>query len=185
MYLITSLLQDIPTFDGWNTTKLEGQLSDTKRAANILKESHACPDEAKSHSLTYTFVCKAIQAGKCWDDIRDILHLKLCNANIHTYTSCFMENQQRGSETLAAYYTSFLKWKPRDVISTVTPPPLGITQHQNKGLWKGLSDHNGGHQTSEKLNMAQQITATLSSPYGGHDVEWWQMFCIQQDSSYW
>ena len=36
-----------------------------------------------------------------------ILRLKLCNANIHTYTTRFMEIQQKDSETLAAYIHPF------------------------------------------------------------------------------
>ena len=50
---------------------------------------------------------KATQTGKCWDKIKGILRMKLCNANIHTYTSCFMEIQQKDNETLAAYIHSF------------------------------------------------------------------------------
>ena len=33
--------------------------------------------------------------------------LILCNANIYTYTSCFMEIQQKDNETLAAYIHHF------------------------------------------------------------------------------
>ena len=80
-----------PTFDGWNTIVLEDWFIDIKTAADILKESHAHLAEAKSCGLTHTLVCKAFKTGKCWDDIRDILHLKLCNINIHTYTLHFIE----------------------------------------------------------------------------------------------
>ena len=41
------------------------------------------------------------------------LRLKLCNANIHTYTSCFMDIQQEEKESLAAYANQFkteAKW---------------------------------------------------------------------------
>ena len=63
--------------------------------------------EAKSGSLTCTLICEATQTGKCWDDIKGILRLKLCNANIHTYTSHFMEIQQKDNKTLAAYIHHF------------------------------------------------------------------------------
>ena len=33
---------------------------------------------------------EAIKSGESWEGIKDLLHLKLCNANIHTYTSHFM-----------------------------------------------------------------------------------------------
>ena len=103
----TSLLQDIPTFDGQDTRKLEDWLSNVEMEADILKESHAHLAEAKLCSLTYSLVCEALEAGKCWDDIRDILHLKLCNVNIHTYTSYFMEIQKRDTEILAEYVHCF------------------------------------------------------------------------------
>ena len=51
--------------------------------------------------------CEATQTGKCWVEINGILRLKLCNANIHTYTSCFMEIQQKDIETLVAYIHLF------------------------------------------------------------------------------
>ena len=34
--------------------------------------------------------------------MKDLLRLKLCNANIHTYTPCFMDIQQQEKESLAA-----------------------------------------------------------------------------------
>ena len=57
--------------------------------------------EAKPHSLTHMLTYEATHIGKCWHEIKDILRLKLCNANIHT--SWFMEIQQKDNETLAAY----------------------------------------------------------------------------------
>ena len=100
--LTTSLLQDISTFDGWDTSTLEDWLSDIDNAANILRESYACLAMAKSWDLTHSLVCEALQAN-----IWDILHLKLCNTNIHSYTTCFMEIQQKGNETLEAYVHHF------------------------------------------------------------------------------
>ena len=102
-----SLLQDIPMFKGWDTTKLEDWLSEIKTVADILKESCACLAKAKSCSLTHTLVHEVLQAGKCWDNIRDILHLKLCNVNKHTFTSHFMEIQQINNDTMTAYVHHF------------------------------------------------------------------------------
>ena len=107
MKLTTLLLQDILTFVGWDTTKLEYWLSNIEMAANILKESCAYLAKTKSCMLTHTLLHEALQAGKCWDSIRDILHLKHYNANVHTYMSHFMEIQQRDNETLAAYVHHF------------------------------------------------------------------------------
>ena len=41
------------------------------------------------------------------DEIKGILRLKLYNANIHTYTSHFMEIQQKENKMLAAYIHYF------------------------------------------------------------------------------
>ena len=103
MNLTTSLLQDIPTFDGQDTAKLEDWLSDIEMAADILKESQAHLAKAKSCSLTHTLSCEVLHAEYCWDDIKDVLHLKLCSVNLHTYTLHFMEIQQRDNQTLVAY----------------------------------------------------------------------------------
>ena len=46
---------------------------------------------------------EAINSEKSWEEIKNLLRLKLCNANIHTYTSLFMDIQQWEKESLAAY----------------------------------------------------------------------------------
>ena len=50
-------------------------------------------------------IMEAITSEKILDEIKDLLRLKLCNANIHTYISCFMDTQQREKESLAAYFS--------------------------------------------------------------------------------
>ena len=42
-----------------------------------------------------------------WDDIKDLLCLKICNLDIHTSVSCFMEIQQNDKKSLAAYIHRF------------------------------------------------------------------------------
>ena len=44
-----------------------------------------------------------MNSDELWEEIKDLLQLKMCNANIHTYTSHFMDIQQKVKETLAAY----------------------------------------------------------------------------------
>ena len=101
--LTTAMLQDIPTFDGQDSSKLEDWFMHIETTADILAESHTHLAEAKSHGLTHILICEVTQMGKCWDEIKSIWRLKLCNANIHTYTSRCMEIQQKDNETLAAY----------------------------------------------------------------------------------
>ena len=50
---------------------------------------------------------EAINSNKSWDEIKDLLWLKLRNTNIHTYTSHFMDIQQQEKEPLAAYVHRF------------------------------------------------------------------------------
>ena len=107
--LTTTMLQNIPTFHGQDSSKLEDWFMDIETATDILKDSCMCLAEAKSCGLTWTLLCKATQTGKCWDEIKGILRLKLCNANIHTYTSHFREISQKDNETLAAYIHCFKK----------------------------------------------------------------------------
>ena len=57
----------------------------------------------RSKGLTHTLITEAITSGKSLDDIKDLLHLKICNSDIHTSISCFMEIQQKEKESLTAY----------------------------------------------------------------------------------
>ena len=50
---------------------------------------------------------EAITLGKNWEKIKDSLHLKLCNSDIHTSVSHFMDIQQKNNESLAAYIHRF------------------------------------------------------------------------------
>ena len=101
------MVQDIPTFDRQDPSKLEDWFIDIESTTDILTGSHTHLAEAKSCGLTQTFICEVTQTGKCWDEVKGILRLKLCNANINNYTSCFMEIQQKDEENLAAYIYHF------------------------------------------------------------------------------
>ena len=48
-----------------------------------------------------------MNSEKTSDEIKDLLRLKLCNPNIHIYTSCFMDIQQWEKESLASYVHQF------------------------------------------------------------------------------
>ena len=43
--------------------------------------------QAKSKGLTHTLITEALTSCKCWDDIKDLLCLKICNSDIHTFVS--------------------------------------------------------------------------------------------------
>ena len=108
--LTSSLLQDIAVFNEYNSTQLKEWLIDIETAADLTNESQAKLAKAKSRGLTCTLVTEAINSDKSWDEwdeIKDLLWLKLCNADIYTYTLSFMEIQQEEKESIAAYILWF------------------------------------------------------------------------------
>ena len=81
---------------------------DIEIAADILTENCSHLADAKSHGLIHMLIWKAIQTGKCWDDMKDILRLKLCYTNINKYQYLyFIEIHKKDNETLAAYIQHF------------------------------------------------------------------------------
>ena len=63
--------------------------------------------QAKSEGLILTLISEALSSDKNWDEIKDLLHLKICNSDIHTSVSHFMGIQQKERESLAAYIHRF------------------------------------------------------------------------------
>ena len=169
MNFATSLLQDIPIFTGNDTTLLEDWLTDIETVADLKWESRTKLSQVKSKGLTHTLITEAFTSRKSWDKIKDLLQLKICNSNIHTSISCFMEIQQKEMESLAAYIHHF-KRKARKSNFMNNAATIGI-------FVKGLKNaHNlAAHiyekapQTLtdaisevEKLHAVQQLTAKLT-----------------------
>ena len=102
-----SLLKDISVFNGHDATQLEDWLVDIETAADLTAEIRTKLAQAKSKGLTCTLITEAITSGKSCDDIKDLLSLKICNSDIHTSISCFMEIQQKEKESLTAYIHHF------------------------------------------------------------------------------
>ena len=113
-------------------------------------------------------ISEALNSDKSWDEIKDLLNLKLCNLDIHTSVSHFMEIQQNDKESLAPYIHRFKQEAKR------------CNFHNNAAtIWifiKGLKNahtlascvYKKGPQTLadaisevEKLQTAQQLTAIL------------------------
>ena len=105
--LTNSLMQDIPVFNVHDSAKLEGWLIEIETAADLTNESRVRHVKVESQGLMHTLVTGAISSNKSWDEIRDLLRLKCCNADIHMYMSHFMEIQQQEKESLAAYVHQF------------------------------------------------------------------------------
>ena len=159
-----TLIWDIPIFNGNDSMQLEDWLVDIETAA----ESGTKLDQAKSKGLPHTSISEALNLDKSWDDIKDTLHLKLCNANIHTSVSCFMEIQQKDKESLATYIPHFMREAKRcnfnNSTATIRIFIKGFRNAQMLAPWV----HEKGPQTLadaisevKKLQAAQQLTATL------------------------
>ena len=102
---------DITIFNRSDITQLTDCLVDIKTVADLSVESWTQLAQAKSKVLTQILITEALTSAKYWDDIKDLLHLKICNSDIHTSVNHFME----------IFIT--LKEKPKDVTLPVVLPP--------------------------------------------------------------
>ena len=101
--LESSLLQDIPTLNGNDCSQLEDWLTDIQTASELTGESRTKLAQAKSRGLVRTLILEALTLQKPWEEIKDSLHLKISNSDIHTSISHFMDIQKTEKESLAAY----------------------------------------------------------------------------------
>ena len=108
--LESSLLQDIPILNGQDSSQLEDWLMDIETASELTGKSRTKLAQAKLRGLVRTLISEALTAQKNWEEIKDSLHLKISNADIHTSISCFMDIQQTDKESLATYVHRF-KWE--------------------------------------------------------------------------
>ena len=105
--LENSLLQDIPILNGNDSSQLEDWLTDIEIVSELTGESRTKLAQAKSRGLVRTLISKALTLNKTWEDIKDSLHLKICNSDIHMSISHFMEIQQKEKESLPAHIHCF------------------------------------------------------------------------------
>ena len=103
---VNSLLQDITILKGNDSSQLEDWLTDIKTASDLTGKSRTKLAQAKSKGLIRTLTSEALTSKKTWDEIKDSLHLKICNSDIHTSISHFMEIQQK-ERVLSSLYTLF------------------------------------------------------------------------------
>ena len=107
MSLENSLLQDIPILNRNDSSQLEDWLTDIETTSELMGKSRTKLTQAKSKGLLRMLISEAITLNKTWEDIKDSLHPKICNSDIHTSISHFMEIQQKEKESLAAYIHRF------------------------------------------------------------------------------
>ena len=105
--LENSLLQDIHILNGNDSSQLDDWLRDIEAASELMGEGTTKLAQAKSRGLVRTLISEALTLHKTWEEIKDPLCLKICNSDIHTSISHFMDIQQKEKESLAAYIHHF------------------------------------------------------------------------------
>ena len=128
--------------------------------------------QPNARGLIHTLVTEAIKSEKSREEIKDLLRLKLCNANIHTYTSHFMDILQQEKESSASYIHS-LKTEARwcnftKDAATIRIFVKGLKNAHNLATCiykKGPQSLTDATSEVEKLSGAQQLTATIISPW--------------------
>ena len=139
-----------------------------KTTSDLTGESRTKLAQAKSKGHIQTLISEALTSSKTWEEIKDSLHLKICNSDIHTSVSHFMEIQQKEKESLAAYIHHF----KREVSRCKFNNDAAAIQIFIKGLRnvhtlatrvyeKGPQCLADAIKEVEKLQAAQQLTATL------------------------
>ena len=148
MSFVNYLLQDI--------TILNGNESRTKLA------------QAKSKGLIRTLISEALTSNITWEEIKDSLHPKICNSDIHMSVSCFMEIQQKEKESLAAYIHHFRREASRckfnndaASIRIFIKGLRNVHTLATRVYEKGPQSLVDTIREVEKLQAAQQLTATL------------------------
>ena len=161
-------MQDITIFSGNNATQLEDCLVEIETAADLSAESRTKLAQTKSKGLTHTLITEAHTLGQCWYDIKDLLHLKICNSDIHTSVSCFMEIQQKEKESSTAYIHCFKREAKRCNFTNSTAIIRIFVKGIRNAHTLAAQVYGKGPQTladviSEggKLQATQQLTSTL------------------------
>ena len=161
----------ITILNGNDSSQLEDWLMDIETTSDLTGKSRTKLAQAKSKGLIRILISEALASNKTWEEIKDSLHLKICNLDIHTSVSHFMEIQQKDKESLAAYIHCFKReagrYKFNNDAATIRIFIKGLrnvhtlaTRVHEKGP-QSLAD---AIKEVEKLQAAQELTATLLPP---------------------
>ena len=104
---MNTLIQDMYTFNGSNSTQLEDWLVDTETTADVTDESRTKLSQAKSKRLTCTLITEALTSGKCWEDIKDLLHLKNMQFGHTHFSELLYGNSTEREGIFSSLHTSF------------------------------------------------------------------------------
>ena len=180
MYLANSQLQDIAVFNEYSLKKLKEWLMNIETTADLTNESQAKLVKTKSRGLIHTLVSEVINSEKSLEEIKGLVRLILCNANIHTYASHFMDFQQHKKESHAAYIHWFktkAKWSNfTDHTATTRIFVKGLKNAHSLATCiykKGPQTLTDAISEVEKLNATQQLTDTNHpNLHSQHNVKW-------------
>ena len=163
---------------------------DIETAADLTAESRTKLAQAKSKGSTHTLISEVITSGKSWDDIKDLLQLKICNSDIHTSISHFMEIQQKEKESLATYIHHFKREAKRYnftnnavTIRIFVKGLKSIHSLATRIYRKGPQTLADAKAEAEKLQAAQQLTATLVPSSTGNGMSHEEDHCFQCQES--
>ena len=165
--LENTLLQDIPILNGQDSSQLDDWLMDIESAAELTSKRTKLA-QAKSQGLVRTLISEALIAQKIWDEIKDSLHLKIWNVDIHTSISQFMDIQQTDKESLAAYVHRFKREANRCKFDNDTATIRIFLKGLQDAHVIAIKVYEKSPQTLtetirevEKLLAAQQLTSSL------------------------
>ena len=115
-----------------------------------------------------TLISEALTLNNSWEDIKDSLHLEICNSDIHTSIGHFMEIQQKEKELLAAYIHHFKREASRckfgNDAATIKIFIKGLKNAHTlatRAYEKGPQSLADAFNRVEKLQTAQQLISTL------------------------
>ena len=162
------MIQDIPILNGNDSSQLGDWLTDIETASELMGESTTKLAQAKSRGLVRMLILEALTLHKTWKEIKDSLHLKICNSDIHTSISNFMDIQQKGKESLAAYVHCFKleasRCKFENDTATIRIFIKGLKNAYTlatKVYEKTPQSLADAIREVEKLQAAQQLTSTV------------------------
>ena len=163
-----SLFQDIPILNVNDSSPLEDWLTDIETASDLTGKIRTKLAQAKLKGLVRTLISEALTLNKSWKDIKDSLHLKICNSDIHTPISHFMEIQQKEKESLAVYVHHFKREASRCKFNNnATTIRIFIKGLKNahtlatRVYEKGPQSLADAIKEVEKCQAAQKLTSTL------------------------
>ena len=165
---MNTLLQDITIFNCSDSSQLEDWVIDLETAADLTSERRTKLAQVKPKGLTHTLISEAHDSDKSWEEIKDLLCLKMCNSDIHTSVSHFMEIQQKEKESLAAYIHRFKReakrWNCTNNAATIHIFVKGLKNAHTLAAHvyeRGPQTLSDAISEVEKLQAAQQLTTTL------------------------